>query len=90
VQAFDDLELEPLSVENLTLPLLRLNDIDLPATLITVGGDEYQYDRSYPIKGYGAIMPPYVSEQIAAGRKPLVVERLNRYYLYFATAAAPA
>lgn len=90
MQEFDDVDLEPLSAEGLTLPLLRLNDIDLPATLITVGGDNYQYDRSYPIKGYGAVMPPYVAAQIAAGRKPLVVERLSRFYLYFAAPATAA
>ena len=90
MQEFDDVELEPFAVDNLTLPLLRLNDIDLPTTLIKVGGQLYQYDRSYPFKGYGAVMPRYVMEQIAAGRKPLVVERVDRYYLYFETEEAEA
>ncbi|HEY7270357.1 MAG TPA: hypothetical protein VH951_11060, partial [Dehalococcoidia bacterium] len=62
----------------------------LPATQIKVGDDVYQYEKSYPFKGYGAIMPKYVMEQMAAGRKPLVVERLDRYYLYFQTEAAEA
>jgi hypothetical protein len=90
MQEFDDRELEPFAVDNLTLPLLRLNDIDLPETLIKVGDQEYQYDRSYPFKGYGAIMPGYVIEQMNAGRKPLVVERLDRYYLYFEVQEAAA
>jgi hypothetical protein len=84
MQEFPDTELEPFAVDGLTLPLLRLNDIDLPATLIKVGEREYRYDRSYPFKGYGAIMPKYVAEQTAQGREPLVVERMDRYYLYFA------
>ena len=84
MQEFDDLEMEPFALEGLTLPMIRLNDIDLPGTLIKVGGEEYKYERSYPFKGYGAVMPKYVAEQLNAGRKPLVVERLDRYYLYFA------
>jgi hypothetical protein len=90
MQEFDDTELEPFAADSLTLPLLRLNDIDLPGTLIRVGDQEYQYDRSYPIKGHGAIMPRYVSEQMNAGKKPLMVERFTRYYLYFAVEAPPA
>jgi hypothetical protein len=76
-------------VDDLELPLLRLNDIDVPATLLRVNMRDFQYDRSYPIKGYGAIMPAYVLEQVAAGRKPLVVERLTRYYLYWEVEPEP-
>ncbi len=90
MQEFDDADLEPFAADGLTLPLLRLNEIDLPETHIAVGGQEYQYDRSYPVTGYGAILPKYVAEQVAAGKKPLVVERIDRYYLYFATEAATA
>jgi hypothetical protein len=90
MQEFPDIDLEPFALDSLTLPLLKLNDIDLPGTVIKVGDAVYQYDRSYPFKGYGAIMPKYVAEQMNAGRKPLVVERLDRYYLYFETDAVPA
>jgi hypothetical protein len=90
MQEFDDIDLEAFAANGLTLPLLRLNDIDLPLTQIRVGGRDYQYDRSYPHKGYGAIMPPYVAEQMAAGRRPLVIERGDRYYLYFEIEAEAA
>jgi hypothetical protein len=91
MQEFEDIEMEPFAVDGLTLPMIRLNEIDLPETLIKVGEQEYRYERSYPFKGYGAIMPGYVAEQMNAGRRPLVVERLDRYYLYFAVEpAAPA
>ena len=90
MQQYDDTELEPFAADGLTLPLLRLNDVDVPSTLIKVGEQEYQYDRSYPFKGYGAILPKYVAEQIATGKKPLMVERIDRYYLYFAVKPASA
>ena len=89
MQEYDDADLEPFVADGLTLPLLRLNDIDLPETIIKVGGQEYEYERSYPFKGYGAVMPKYLEEQIAAGRKPLIVERINRYYVYFAVQEPP-
>jgi len=84
VQQFDDALLEEFEADRLTVPLLRLNEIDLPQTDIRVGGDEFKYDRSYPIKGQGAVMPGYLREQVAAGKKPLLVERDTRYYVYFA------
>lgn len=90
MQEFDDSDLDSFGADGISLPLLRLNDIDVPDTLIKVGGVEYQYDRSYPFKGWGAIMPKYVAEQVGAGRKPLVVERLTRFYLYFAVEQAAA
>jgi hypothetical protein len=85
VREFDDVLLEPFDVDRLTVPLLRLtDDADLPAVDIKVSGQEYRYDRSYPIKGYSAIMPQYVLEQVGAGKKPLLVERPERFYLYWA------
>jgi hypothetical protein len=88
IQEFDDVDLEQFAADGLTLPLLRLNDIDLPGTVIRVGGRDYQYDRSYPFKGYGAVLPGYLAEQIAVGRRPLIVERVDRYYVYFELPAA--
>ena len=90
MQEFDDADLEPFAADDLELPLLRMHDIDIATTLIKVGDEEYQYDRSYPEKGYGAVMPAYVREQIAAGKKPLIVERLDRYYVYWAVEPATA
>jgi hypothetical protein len=83
VQEYDDTLLEPLAADGITVPLLRLGTEDQPPDAeIRVGLQSYKYDRSYPIKGYAAIMPDYVRQQIAAGKKPLVVERPARFYLY--------
>ena len=81
---FDDALLEPFPADGLTVPLLKLTD-RLPAVEIKVGEVEYRYDRSYPIKGHSALMPRYLQEQVGAGKKPLIVERPDRFYVYFAT-----
>ena len=86
MQEYDDTLLEPFDLDGLMVPLLRITQADVPAIDIKVGGQEFQYDRSYPIKGYGAVLPKYMAEQVAAGKKPLLVERPDRYYVYWAAA----
>jgi hypothetical protein len=83
LQEYDDTLLEPFDLDGLTVPLLRLTAGDVPAVDIKVGGLEFHYDRSYPLTGYGAVLPKYVMEQVAAGKKPLLVERPERYYVYW-------
>ena len=81
MQEYDDTLLEPFEVDGLTVPLLRLTTADVPAVDIEVGGQVFHYDRSYPLVGYGAVLPKYLMEQVAAGKKPLLVERPDRYYV---------
>ncbi len=84
-QRFSDAELELTQVGGSWVPFLRLNFIDLPHIEIRVGDQHYRYERSYPSKGHSAVLPRYLQEQMAAGRRPLVVERSGRLYMYFAT-----
>ena len=84
MQEYDDRLLEPFDVGGLVVPLLRLMTADVPAVDIKVGGQEFRYDRSYPVKGYGAVLPKYLAEQVAAGKRPLLIERPERYYVYWA------
>jgi hypothetical protein len=84
--AFDTEQVEPFHMDALTVPLIRMTLGGLPPdSQISVDGEEYAYDRSYPIKGHSAVMPAYIQEQIAAGKKPMVIERPDRFYVYFAT-----
>ena len=85
VQEYDDTLLEPFNEDGVSVPLLRLNRVALPPVELRVGGSAYRYERSYPIKGHSAVMPKYLKEQMGAGKRPLVVERISRYYVYMAT-----
>ena len=79
----DDLEAFP--VDGFFVPLIRETlTAEPPKTHIDVGAQGYDYDRSFPLKGYSAVMPSYLREQMGAGRKPLLLERPTRYYVYFA------
>ena len=81
----DDSLLEPFDTDDLTVPLIRLtSEPEPPDAQLMLGNAEYKYDRSYPIKGHSAVMPGYLREQLAAGKKPLLIERPERFYLYFA------
>ena len=81
---FDDDEIEAFPVDGIAVPLVRMTTGDnVPTVQIKVDGRDYQYDRSYPIKGHSAIMPPYIKEQVAGGKRPLIVERPDRFYVYF-------
>jgi hypothetical protein len=83
VQEYDDSMLEPLAADGITVPLLRLGTEDQPPdSEVKVGAQSYKYDCSYPLKGYAAVMPAYLKQQMAAGKKPLVIERPSRFYLY--------
>lgn len=75
-------QLDPLPLDGLEVPRLRLHAGPPPASAIKFGAHEYHYDRSYPIKGHGANLPRYLREQMNAGKKPLVVERVDRFYVY--------
>ena len=81
---FDDADLEPFPADGLMVPLIRMTTGGLPTVSIRVSDRPYQYDRSYPIKGHSATMPAYLKEQVAAGKRPLLIERPDRFYVYFA------
>ena len=86
VLAFEDVDLEPLMLEGMIVPVLRLTDADeYPTVQLKVGDQEYHYDRSYNLKGYSAVLPKYLRELYAAGKQPLLMERPTRYYVYVAS-----
>jgi hypothetical protein len=89
MQEYDDTLIEPFAVDGIMVPLLSLNSVDLPTVELKVGGTEYVYERSVPIKGHGAVLPRYLSGLLADGKKPLIVERIERFYVYLAREAPP-
>ncbi len=66
------------------LPYVDLNDWPFISTKLELNSVVFTFDRSFPIKGYSAIMPEYISDLKAKSRKILVVERPERYYVYVA------
>jgi hypothetical protein len=82
VQEFEDTEIEPFRLDEMYVPLIRLTSGGPPRADLMVGDEAFHYDRSYPIKGHSAVMPAYVRSLVAAGKKPLIIERSDRFYIY--------
>jgi hypothetical protein len=84
---FSDEDLEAQVFGSFIVPLIRDTITSEPPKVhIEVGEQSYHYERSFPIKGHSAVLPPYLAEQMGTGRKPLLIERPTRYYVYFAEA----
>ena len=82
---FEESLIEVFPMDGLMVPVIRLTLEDLPPhSEILVGGKSYKYDRSYPDKGYSAVLPAYLREQMGAGKTPLLIERPSRLFVYFA------
>ncbi len=79
---FDDMTV--LSEDDIELFVLNLEeDPDLPPFYVDVAGRRFAYSSStFPVKGHGATLPPFIREQEAAGNLVILVERSGRYMAY--------
>lgn len=92
MQQYEDTDLDILGLPGgLLVPRIRMTTYGLPDIDIMVGELGYEYERSYPIKGHSAILPKHIRETLEAGKKPLIIERPDRFYVYIEKAVtAPA
>lgn len=91
MQQYDDTELEVLSLPGgFLVPLIRMTTYGLPDIEIMVGDEAYEYERSYPIKGHSAVLPKHIRGTLETGKKPLVIERPDRFYVYIEKSAEAA
>ena len=81
----EDVDLEPLVLDGIEVPRIYRHGGAPPFTTLRFDGAEYQYERSFPIKGYGASLPNFLRERMAEGKKPLLIERTDRFYVYTST-----
>ena len=73
-----------LELDTFQVPYVHLENQPVVPAHLRAGETEYTYDRSFPVKGYSAVMPAAVADLQAEGRQVLVAERNERYYLYVA------
>jgi hypothetical protein len=84
-----DSRMEVYSIGGVWVPVVKqTTETGPPKIHVIIEGQGYNYDRSYPVKGHSALMPPYLREQLNAGKQPLLIERPERFYVYIAEAAA--
>ena len=73
-----------LDLGSFEVPYVQIEAAPFVHSHLRAGDVEYVYDRSYPIKGHSAVMPGDVAELFRKGRRVLVAERNERYYVYLA------
>jgi len=80
----DPAEVGDLELDRFEVPYVDLEGAPLMHSRLIVGDTEYVYLRSFPIKGHSAVMPAAVAALVAEGRRVLVAERTDRYYVFVA------
>jgi hypothetical protein len=82
VLELDDSLLDVLPLDGMMVPRIRMTTWGLPEVEVKVGDEEYEYQKSFPIKGHSATLPKRIGELLDEGKSPLVIERPDRFYLY--------
>ncbi len=83
MQSFDISLLDEFLLDGIVVPRIRMYTSSLPDINIQVGDQPYLYDHSCPIKGHSAILPGQIRLALTDGKQPLIIERPERFYIYF-------
>ena len=78
----DPARLGTLELDGLWVPYIDLIDEDFLPMRVKIGRDEYGFESSIVILGHGAVLPHKVRTLRSAGKKPVIIERPERYYVY--------
>ena len=79
--------LETLYANGRELPYVQYGQLE-PALKLEMDGEEYWYNRTLPLKGYGAVLGRYIAQLEAEGHKPILARYGTRIYIY-ATGVTP-
>jgi hypothetical protein len=75
--------LETLFVDGLELPFMDFGPVE-PTLRLRLQGEEYAFRRSYPRKGFGAVLGKDARQLLDEGKKLLVARFGDRHYLFLA------
>lgn len=75
-------QLGTLELDGMWVPYVDLYDAGFVHRRVTLGRDEYGFESSMIVRGHGAVLPGRIRELKAEGKKSLIIEREDRYYLY--------
>jgi hypothetical protein len=78
----DPAQLGTLDLDEMWVPYVDMHDADFVPARVKIVNDEYAYKQTFPIFGHGAVMPQAIRQFRADGKKPIVIERDDRYYVY--------
>ena len=78
----DPSQLGTLDLEGAWVPYIDLHDAQFVPTHVKIVDEDYAFKQSFNIFGHGAVMPQAIRQFRAEGKKPVVIEREDRYYVY--------
>jgi hypothetical protein len=81
------LEIDPatlgtLELDGMWLPYIDMYDADFIPAQFRMVNEDYAFVSSILIKGHSATLPQQIRALRADGKKPVIVERNDRYYVY--------
>ena len=78
----DPRSLGTLELDGMWVPYVNMYEADFVPTHLRVVNDQYNFRNSVPRMGHGAILPQEIRELRADGKKSIIVERGDRYYVF--------
>ena len=79
--------IETLYTQGMELPYIEYAHTE-PGIKLVYEGEDYWYNRTLPLKGYGAVLAKYIAQLEAEAHKPLLARFGTRIYIY-ATGVTP-
>jgi hypothetical protein len=73
--------LETLYVDGVELPFMDFGPAE-PRLRLRLEGEEYAFSRSYPRRGFGAVLGKDVRQLLDEGKRLLVARFGDRHYLF--------
>ncbi|MBF6601069.1 MAG: hypothetical protein IVW36_11220 [Dehalococcoidia bacterium] len=78
----DARELGTLELDGNWVPYLDLTGEGFLPTHVTMADRDYAFKESFIIRGHSATMPQAIRGLRADGKRPLVIQRDDRYYVF--------
>ncbi|HEY8172141.1 MAG TPA: hypothetical protein VIH21_03570 [Dehalococcoidia bacterium] len=78
----DPANLGTLDLDEMWVPYVDMNDGSFLPTRVKIVNDEYAFESSIIILGHGAVLPGRIRDLRNAGKKAIIIERSQRYYVY--------
>jgi hypothetical protein len=82
VLEIDPTQLGTLELDGQWVPYIDMHTADGLPSRVSMVNDEYAFQSSMIIFGHSAVLPDRIRELRQAGKRPLVIEHNDRYYVY--------
>jgi hypothetical protein len=78
----DPSQLGTLNMDGIWASYIDLDNAEIAPARIRIGADEYAWESSIIVQGHSAVLPQHIRDLRASGKKTIIAEREERYYVY--------